>query len=118
MPLWFRAWEQGGQAKIALRVDTTKALLELSRQGMTPSAAATVCMGCYMLCHSFAACTEQKLCCCSSIGEAAILRGRGRGENADRRRLQHRRRHRPCSSLPNQSDHRPTVSPVMHRCGG
>eukprot|EP00892_Ulva_mutabilis_P001502 jgi/Ulvmu1/11352/UM075_0012.1 len=30
LPSWFKAWEQGGQAKIALRVDNTQQLLALA----------------------------------------------------------------------------------------
>jgi peptidyl-tRNA hydrolase len=34
MPLWFRAWEKGGQAKIALKVESTQQLLNLANQGL------------------------------------------------------------------------------------
>lgn len=36
MPSWFKAWEQGGQTKIALKVDSTALMLDLATAGERP----------------------------------------------------------------------------------
>lgn len=36
MPSWFKAWEQCGQAKIALKVDSTALMLDLANAGERP----------------------------------------------------------------------------------
>lgn len=43
IPSWFKAWEQGGQAKIALKVDSTQLLLDLANAGELAGLGETTC---------------------------------------------------------------------------
>lgn len=119
MPLWFRAWEQGGQAKIALRVDSTKHLLELSKQGMllspqTESPETHMCLvgGVYAFLFSPQCITNCSVC--SSDSEVALLRCGRCWPDTDSLRLQHCCCHWACSSLPHQPNHRPPAAPVRN----
>lgn len=55
VPSWFKAWEQGGQAKIALKVDSAARLLDLANAGECP--------GCLLAwCHTPLQCFRRKAC--------------------------------------------------------